>query len=228
MEAVESIRNEVMTLPDQARLIMVKDAESMARGNEFFLVIKGLRKKINETFDPIITKAHEAHKEALAQKKKVEEPLIFAERWLNSQMTAYTKEQDRLRRAEEERLRQLAIEEEMQRRKLAEDTRLAEAAILEANGAKDQAEQVMAEIFQANEAPVIVAPPPPTIPKVEVRGMATQTTWAFEVVNASLIPREYLTPDFFKIGGVVRALKGNTNIPGIKAIPQTKMKATGR
>ena len=225
---VEEIRQEVMSIPEQAKMILVRDAESMAKGNEFFLVIKGIRKKINDTFDPIISKAHEAHKEAINQKKKVEEPLIVAEKWLNAQMTTYKQEQDRIREAEEQRLRIIAYEEEMQRRKLAEDQRLAEAASLEASGAKEEAEQVMAEVLQEMEAPVIVAPPPPSIPKVETRGMATQTTWTFEITNASLIPREYLTIDMVKIGGVVRALKANTNIPGIKAIPQTKMRATGR
>ncbi len=225
---VEVIRAEVLLIPEQARMIMVRDAESMTRGNDFFLVIRGLRKKIDDTFDPIITKAHEAHKEAIAQKKKIEEPLIIASNWLNVQMSIYKQEQDRIRREEEEKLRQIAIKEEMPRRKAEEKRRMEEAAALEQAGAKEEAEQVMVEIIQETEAPIIVAPPPPITPKVETRGMATQTTWTFEIVNEGLIPRQYLTPDMVKIGGIVRALKDATNIPGIKVISQTKMKATGR
>ncbi len=225
---VEVIRAEVLPIPDQAKMILVRDAESMARGNEFFLVIRGLRKKIDDTFDPIISKAHEAHKEAINQKKKIEEPLIIAANWLNVQMTAYKQEQDRIRREEEEKIRQIAIREEMERRKKEEQRRMEEAAALEQAGAKEEAEQVMAEIIQETASPIIVDPLPPITSKVETRGMATQTTWTFEIISESLIPRQYLIPDMVKIGGIVRALKDATNIPGIKVISQTKMKATGR
>lgn len=225
---VEAISREVMPIPDEARMILVRDPIGMAKANSFFLVIRGLRKKIDDTFDPIISKAHEAHKEAINQKKKIEEPLIIASNWLNVQMTAYKQDQDRLRREEEEKLRLAATQIEMERRKAEEARRMEEAAALEQVGAKEEAEQIMAEIIQETEAPIIVAPPPPVTPKVETRGMAMQTTWTFEIVNEGLIPRQYLTPDMVKIGGIVRALKENTNIPGIKIVSQTKMKATGR
>ena len=228
MNEIESISKEVMSIPEEARLIIVKNPILLAKANAFFLVIRGLRDKINLTFDPIISKAHETHKEAIAQKKKVEEPLVIAESWLNGQITHYKIEQDRILKEEEERLRQKAVEEEMARRKLEEDQRLAEAAALETMGAKDQAEQIMAEILQVNEAPVIVQTPQVAISRVELKGMAMQTNWKFEIISEGLIPREYLTPDLTKIGGVVRALKDKTNIPGVRVYPETKSKSTGR
>lgn len=42
--------------------------------------------------------------------------------------------------------------------------------------------------------------------------------WSFEIVDEALIPREYLSIDTTKIGQVVRAMKADTNIPGIKVI----------
>lgn len=44
--------------------------------------------------------------------------------------------------------------------------------------------------------------------------------WVYEIVDASQIPREYMIPNETKIAGVVRALKGDTNIPGVKAVKQ--------
>ena len=41
--------------------------------------------------------------------------------------------------------------------------------------------------------------------------------WVFQIVDPSIIPREFLMPDEKKIGGVVSALKEDHGIPGIKA-----------
>ena len=225
---VDVIRKEVMSIPEQAKMILVRDQESMGRANGVFLIIKGLRKKIAETFDPIISKAFAAHKEAVAQRKKVEEPLVVAETWLNGQMTAYHQEQERIRRAEEDRLRKIAIEAEMKRREEEEARKMAEAQALEAAGSKDEAEQLINEAIQLKEEPVIVEIPPPATPRVEMSGAAIVTNWKFEITNEALIPREYLTPDLVRIGAVVRGSKGKTIIPGVRNIPETKTRSTGR
>lgn len=51
-----------------------------------------------------------------------------------------------------------------------------------------------------------------------VDGIKKRTAYKFEIEDESLIPREYLCPDEKKIGAVVRATKGNLNIPGVKII----------
>ena len=55
------------------------------------------------------------------------------------------------------------------------------------------------------------------LPKID--GISVSETWAGEVVDASLIPREYLTPDLDKLKGVTKSLKEATAIPGWKAKP---------
>src|SRR3989304_10076991 len=125
---VEVVRQEVLPIPEQAKMIVVKNQLTLVKANDFFLTIKALRKKIADTFNPIIQKAHEAHKEALNQKALIEAPLVTAETYLNRQVTDYTREQERKRREEEEILRQEAIKAEMERRKKEEDDRLAKAA----------------------------------------------------------------------------------------------------
>lgn len=225
---VEVIKAEVMTIPETARAIVVIDTESMARANNYFLVIKGIRKKIADTMDPIISAAFSTHKVAVAKKKELEAPLITAESWLNGQIAVYHERQEKVRREEENRLRQIEIEKELARRKAEEAAKMAQAEALEAAGATDEAEQLVAEAIQENEAPVVVNVPPPSTPKVEMSGMAMVPTWKFRIVNESLIPRQYLVPDEVKIGGVIRSLKDKANIPGIQAYPETKPRATGR
>lgn len=228
LDPIVAVSREVMPIPDQAKLIMVKDQVSMTKANEMFLVIKGLRKKIADTMDPIIQAAHKTHKEALNQKANLEAPLIAGEKWLNGQMTAYHQEQERIRWAEEERLRQEAIQAEMKRRQEEEERKMAEAAALEAAGATDEAEQLVNEAIQAKEEPVIVEVQAPPTPKVVMTGAAVKKYWEYEIINEQLIPREYLIPDEKKIGAMVRGSQGKVNIPGVRIYQRSSLSATGR
>ncbi len=68
--------------------------------------------------------------------------------------------------------------------------------------------------------PIVAAPPvepisvAPITPKVE--GLNFATTWKWEVADISKVPREYMRLDESAIGGVVRAMKDKTSIPGIR------------
>ncbi len=53
------------------------------------------------------------------------------------------------------------------------------------------------------------------LPKVE--GITVSETWSGDVIDASLLPPEYLMPDLDKLKGVTKSLKEATNIPGWKA-----------
>ena len=50
---------------------------------------------------------------------------------------------------------------------------------------------------------------------------------SFEIVNPAVLPREYLMPDDKKLRGVVRAMRGATNISGVRAFSRrvTSVKA---
>ena len=50
--------------------IQIRDQATFEEASAFLLSVKGIKKEVDSTFDPIIEKAHSAHKEALAQKKK--------------------------------------------------------------------------------------------------------------------------------------------------------------
>ena len=47
-------------------------------------------------------------------------------------------------------------------------------------------------------------------------GISTRDVWKWKVVDAKLIPREFLAPDESKISAWVRNAKGSTEIPGIE------------
>jgi hypothetical protein len=77
------------------------------------------------------------------------------------------------------------------------------------NLAAIQAAAVAPSAEQAEDALALVeAAAPPA-------GVSIRYQWVFEVVDANLLPREYLEPAMWKIGRAVRDSDGTIEIPGI-------------
>jgi hypothetical protein len=237
MNEIETVKQEVMSFPDQVKKIIVKDPQSLVKANDFFLTLKALRKKIGDTFDPIIKKANEAHKEAINQKKLIEAPLVVAEQYLNVQVTAYKREQDRKRKEEEEELRQQAIKDEAERRKKEEDDNIARAAELEGAGATEEAAALISETIEKKEEPLTVTVPPPETPKVKLEGATVVEYWHAEVTNFrdlvkavanGQVDLDCLEPNITVLNGFARRQQKAMAIPGVKAVAMSSMKATGR
>lgn len=138
-----------------------------------------------------------------------------AESTLRRVRLAYTTEQERLRAAEEARLRELA-------RKEAERLQ-ARADAAEAKGKTEKAEDLRAQAYSI-PAPVVVAA------QTKTEGIATRTTYSAEVtdkaaliaaVAAGQVPDVVLTVDMKVVNAQARALKDSLNYPGVKVIRST-------
>jgi len=57
-------------------------------------------------------------------------------------------------------------------------------------------------------------------------GIAVAHVWDFEVTDPAKLPREYLLPDLQKIRAVVRALKAEAVIEGVRVFKTTQVKVT--
>lgn len=209
----EPVEQKALSIVDQAKAVKVTDAETYTAAGSLWKSIGDMIAEVKATFDPICDAAHKAHKAATEKRAKFLDPLTAAQKSVKRLMADYDAEQERIRQAEQRRLEEIA-------RKAEEDCRLAEAIAAEeaakaAGATKEEAAQEAAAII---EEPVSVAPVvvPKAVPKIQ-GGPVFQTRWSFEIVNENLIPRQYLTPDMTKIGGVVRALKAQANIPGVRA-----------
>lgn len=205
--AVKEVTNLALSVPDQARQIIVTNADTYRRAGEVIVYIKQLRKKIADTFRPIKQKIDESKREVLAQERAADLPLMDAENYLSPQIIAYDREQERIRREEEARLREIA-------RKQEEERRMQEALAAEAEGQAEVADAIINEPTYV--PPVVVGR---SIPKVA--GMSIRDNWTFRIVNPAIIPREYLKVDEVKIGGVVRSLKDQCRIPGIEVYKES-------
>lgn len=193
-----------LSLVDEVKaLVVIKDAEHYIKVGEVYKSVVAMMKEVDEGFDKNIKRWHEGHKAAVADKARYWNPLNDTKKTIKMLMERYDAEQERLRKAEEARLREIARKEE-------EERLLQEAIAAEASGNKEEAAAII-------EEPVYV---PPVVVKKEVpkvQGMSFRTIWKFRITDEKKIPREYLKPDEVKIGGVVRSMKKQTNIPGIEA-----------
>ena len=184
-------------------------AEYTAAGEELKKV-KAAAKRLDE-IRKSMTKPLDAAKRAIMDFfREPETKLQRAESDIKRAMIAYSEEQERIRREEQRKAEEAARKE---REKLE-----AQAATAAAAGKIERAEQLEQRAATV-VAPVIQREAP------KVTGLATREVWKFEIIDASALPREYLTVDEKKIGAVVRALKGDTNIPGVRVWAEKSLAA---
>jgi len=206
---IETLSSEALTYPAKAKEIKVRDQVSLDAANAFLRGIKGLLAKIAETFDLIVKKAHEAHRQAIEQKKKHEEPLVRAEVIIKAEILRYLTEQVRIRReAVEEAQREADAKEKARLQKM-------QAAIDAENaGTPEEAEKHFEEA-------IAIEPPKPIIPPaVKAQGTSIRKIWRWRVVDPAVIPREFLVIDERKIAAEVGRLAGETRIPGVEVYQQ--------
>lgn len=180
----------------------ITDAKTLAEAADFMLEIKRRRKQWAEFNKPAKQKLDILKKELLDRERQIDEPLERAENQIiKPAMARFQQEDERRRREEEDRLRAEAKKKE-------EDARLREADMLAKDGHTELADAML-------DAPVVVAPI--VVPRTETpAGISYRDSWQFEILNPDAVPRQYLTIDEKKIGGVVRALKGETRIDGVR------------
>jgi len=135
------LESEVKSLAVQASNFKIANNDQYLTAGELREAIKVLRKKIDESYDPIISKAFAAHKEAVKQKKAQDDPLDRGERDLKQAMIAWTQAQEQQRRLEQARL-------ELAAKRQAEADALELALTLEAAGATEAAAEVLDEPIQ--------------------------------------------------------------------------------
>lgn len=196
-----------ITVADAKRL-QVTDSTSYALAGTLVTGLKSLSKRITAFFEDDVRRAHELHRSLTKKRSDAVTPIDMECARLTREMGTWKAEQDRLAREEAARLsrEQQALEQRVQ---------LEVAAALEAQGLSAEAESV---VEQAISMPAPVVPVAPSTPKVE--GISYRETWKHQIVDAALIPREWLIPDEQAIAAFVRSTKGAKQIPGIRIYPE--------
>ena len=195
MQTIEhDLESTALATLNEVQQLQVTDAATYEAAGHAMRRIKAEQAKVRSYFRPIIKQAYKSHQEALAQEKRALAPYDDAEALLRPAMVAYLKE------AESKRLQQEAA--------LQQDAQL-DAAIEAAEAGNDG----MAEAIIDGLVPIPPVIIPSQTPKVE--GVISRERWAYEIKDASLVPRSYLKIDEAKICNAIRAHRGNLEIPGV-------------
>ncbi len=198
---------------EEAEGFKIESPDVYEAAGMFLKGLKAIQKEVNDTLDPVIKSTNTAHKEALSAKKKHTEPLKKAEQIVKGKMATYATEQERVRRDEERKL-------QVEARKREEERLLKEAEQAEAEGDTDAVEELLEEPVVA--PPVVLAS---TTPKVA--GISYTTVWKFRIKNPAGIPDKYKLIDEVKIGKIVKAMKDQTDIPGVEVYSEQSVRARG-
>lgn len=211
--------------------------------------IKGRAKALDEKRKSITKPIDEAKTAVMDMFRQPLAILTEAEGVIKRALLTYDQEQEALRKAEEDRLREIARKErealeakakEAERaaaekaaalKKQAEEAaaagNVAEAAKLEAKAetvtakAEDRASALTMQAH-AIAAPTVVR----EVPKVA--GLSKQTVWHARVEDASLVPREYLVVNEKLLDGVAKSTKGAIKVPGVTFYAEIIAKSSAR
>lgn len=191
-----------------AKGLVIKTADGYNEAAQRLKAVKAALLQIEDARTRITRPINESLRETNRQAKEAAAPWLAEELSIKKAMISFSDEQERQRR-EEQRILNERAEKDRQR--------LLEAA--QRNAAKGN--EAKAESFQERAAAVVAPVVQREAPKVA--GVATQQVWTFEITDPAAIPREYLVVDETRIRKVVGALKGETQIPGVRVFQQSRI-----
>lgn len=183
----------------------IETHDGYAVAGELRVSLKNVRNKIVDHHKPMKQAADVAKKVILDAEKALLLTVDPAIDKLKVMLSTYIDKQDR--------------EAEVERLKMTQDLRSDQeeffqtsAEVLEKKGDKVGASALIEQGTQPVQGSVAKKELPKVKGLVKRKGL-----WTYDIVDESAIPREYFTLDRKKLAGVVKAMKADTNIAGIRA-----------
>lgn len=232
---LKQIEKDSMDLVEQANKLKIRSRVDYVKVADFLKSIKGMIKKVNETFDPIIQKAKETLDEARARRDSHRDPLLNTEVAVKIELKRYDNEQERIRKenedkmaaeakAEEDRKRR-AKEEQARRWREKEEAERKEAERLKKKGEEEEAEKARKRAEKASEKAdirteeangvhVVIPTVEKKTPKVD--NITFKQRWDYRIIDANKIPKKYMIPDREEIRRLVVAGGGKWKCPGVE------------
>lgn len=189
------------TIVAEAESFKVATATQYADAGEVLKRIKGHQKSLEE-MELSITRPINAGLKGIRDLFRSPRDLASrAESLVKRAMILFSDEQDWIRREDQRKADEAARK---QQEKLQ-----AQAAKAAASGRTEKAAELETRAAMT-VAPIIHRDPP------KIAGVSDRVSWKFEITDEATVPRNYCSPDERKIRGVVQAMKGDTQIPGVR------------
>lgn len=220
----------------------VSSAEERQGAIDAMNTVKAMGKSAEEHYDPLAKALNTVKMEVTGRRGAVVDACKAEALRLGNLALEYDREQERQRRAEEERIRREQEERAAAERKRLEDEASAKAADLEAQGDFEQAAKVVqdaiAEAAMPALTPEIILPD--HRPKASVAGASTVIQWGQDVQVVdfkALIEAAYKNPDAFGVylmpnesalKAHAKAIKENFKIPGCVSRPKEALRSYSR
>ena len=218
---VARLAEETTTMLDVAEDFSIATAPEYVEGGEVLKRIKAKSKELKDKRQAMTRPLDESKRQILDLFREPEAQLADAEQAIKGAMLTYSNEQERIRAAEEARLRDIQAKEQAKLLARAEKA-----------AARGQGEKAADLEEQAETLPVPIV----TSPQPKVEGISTRVTWHAEVTDKAaliqavaegLVPDVVLEPDMTILNQQARALKDALNYPGVKAVSDQTV-AAGR
>ena len=200
----DEIKKPVDAIVKQGRAIAVTDQASYEIAALYLTQNKTTQAKVVEWFKASKSAALEAHRAICKQESDLLDPLKDDEKNVKKIMAKFLQEEEEKREAEAA----LAAKAEEERRKAEQ----------EEEGEDSPYEREAGPPSVSHEAPAIREMP-------KANGIAMVDNYLFKIVDASKIPADYLMPDEAKIGRVVKAMRGEIEIPGVMVWKEKAIRA---
>lgn len=200
-----------------AQSFTISSNEAYAQAGEILKTIKGRYRDIESKRREMTVPLDETKKRIMDFFRQPLERLNNAEGLIKGAMLRFTQEQERIRQAEEQRIRELARQEQERLDKALED----EITQAQKEGDTSKAESLL-------EAAIEI--PLPVVPheRPRVEGIKTVTRWRFKIVDEALIPREYLIPNEKLLADMAVRTKGAVKVTGVEFYPESLVASVGR
>jgi hypothetical protein len=223
MERARKLETQALAWPVKAGNLIVRDQRSYDVAADLLGAIKVLRAEVNASYDPIIRKCHEAHRAAVAEKRRIEAPLAEAEDAIKRKVASFVRERERERLEEERRARDEAEREaECERADMLRAAREAGASRAELRAIKD--------------APVAVASVAVAPTFAKASNLVMRSCWVAEVTDMRVLcaavadgtaPVDAVMPNGAVLNKLAAGLKLAMNIPGVRAVERDGVSVKG-
>ena len=198
-----ALKKEIGTLEGWTKTVAVRNPVERKAVYEAVIGVKTKRAQIVESFKVSKESTYAAWKSVVAHEKSFTDKLDDFEKAGKKAILQFDAIEEK--RIEDERKKQQAIADENARKE--RERLLKKAETLKTPEKKEAALAAAASV----QAPVIEIAP--TVQKQA--GESTRQIWYAEIINPSLVPREYLMVNEKMLDGIAKNSKGAMQIPGV-------------
>ena len=201
-----------LVLLDTARALRVTNDAEYSQAVDLRQMIREGIAQVRASQDPLCDAAHKAHKAATQERARLLAPWDEALKLVDRPILGYQQEQERARQA---------LLESERRRGAAEQAALAEKAVQEEEaGHYDTARETYLDMAAKGDALTMAEKDLRATPRAPV---AFYANYRARVVDAKLIPREFLCVVEPMLNAWARAVKDDFAVPGAELVRERKV-----